>query len=238
MAKWTTEYADVPGARIAYRQAGRGPAVLLLHGNSESKALFAEYQTKHFLDYRTFALDSRGHGQTESEDAEYAIGGYADDAIAFCRAMGIPRAFVVGYSDGGNIALHLAQKAPEMFPKLAAISPNYLAEGTVESWLRLFRRSADVLTFLGRLGFNTRKARMRFNLMLTDIGLTAEDLRGIRTQVRILYAERDMIKEDHILEIGRLIPGAEVRRIANCDHMTVFKKAEAIQDIRRFFSAA
>ena len=145
MSKWVTEYVQLPDVRIAYRQSGRGPALLLLHGNSASKSMFAKYQQVHFPMFHTFSIDSRGHGDTVSEDEAYTIGQYADDAIAFCGALGISKASVIGYSDGGNIALHLAQKAPETFPKLVAISPNTLASGTTEGALRLFRIMKTVL---------------------------------------------------------------------------------------------
>ncbi|MBN2085495.1 MAG: alpha/beta hydrolase [Anaerolineales bacterium] len=234
MVKWVTEYAVLTDARIAYRQYGAGPPLLLLHGNSGSKSMFSRYQTDYFPMFHTVAVDSRGHGETESRDDAYSIGQYADDVIALCRVKGFARAYVIGYSDGGNIALHLAKKAPELFPKLAAISPNYLVSGTTEGALRLFQAAARLLAFLGRLGFPTRKAGMRINLMLTDIGLTADDLRSIRTSLRILYAENDLIQEEHILEIGRLIPDASVRKIHRCSHMSIIDKPETVADITQF----
>jgi pimeloyl-ACP methyl ester carboxylesterase len=234
MGKRMTEFVDLKDVRIAYRQHGSGPVLLLLHGNSESKALFGDYQEKYFPDYHTMALDSRGHGESVSEDEAYSIAQYADDVIAFCKAKGFSRVMVIGYSDGGNIALHLAKKAPQLFPKLAVISPNYLAGGTTDGWLRIFRMVAGLLGFLHRLGFPVRKALLRWNLMLTDIGLTPEDMRSIRTSVRILYAEKDMIKESHILEIGGFIPNATVRKIGHCDHMSIMEKRDTVDDIAKY----
>jgi pimeloyl-ACP methyl ester carboxylesterase len=234
MGNLVTEYADLPGIRIAYRRNGSGPVLLLLHGNSESKALFGEYQEKHFSDYQTLALDSRGHGESVSDDEAYSIAQYADDVIAFCKARGFTQVLVIGYSDGGNIALHLAKKAPQLFPKLVAVSPNYLASGTTDGWLWIFRVVAGLLAILRNLGFPTRKALLRWNLMLADIGLTPEDMRSIQTSVRILYAEKDMIKESHILEIHGFIPHATVRKIGRCDHMSILEKRDTIADIKRY----
>jgi pimeloyl-ACP methyl ester carboxylesterase len=234
MSKWVTEYVHLPDVRIAYRQAGSGPALLLLHGNSESKSIFAKYQENCFPMFHTFAIDSRGHGETVSEDEAYTIGQYADDVIAFCGVLGISKACVIGYSDGGNIALHLAKKAPDTFPKLVAISPNYLASGTTDGTLKLFRMLKMVLVTLGKLGLPTRKAILRFNLMLTDIGITAGELRGIQTRMRILYAEHELIKESHILEISQLIPGATVGKIDRCNHMSIIYYPDTIADIAVF----
>jgi len=62
MNKLSTEYVDLGDICIAYRQHGSGRALLLLHGNSGSKAMFKPYQLEHFPQFHTFALDSRGHG--------------------------------------------------------------------------------------------------------------------------------------------------------------------------------
>ena len=236
MKKLPTQYLELEEVKIAYCEHGSGPTLLLLHGNSESKHLFSAHQQVHFDRFHTIAVDSRGHGETLSNDERYTIEQYSDDVIAFCKAKGITQAFVVGYSDGGNIALFLAKKAPERFPKIVAISPNYLVSGTEEGSLRLFQRLAGIMRFLGKLGLPTRKVLMRFDLMLTDIGITAQELGGIRTGLRFLYAEKDMIKEEHVLEMARLVPQATVRKIGRCNHMTILNQEEALEDMRAYFS--
>jgi hypothetical protein len=158
--------------------------------------MFAGYQLSRFRDFRTWALDSRGHGQSRSKDSSLSIGQFADDVIRFCAKAGIRTASVIGYSDGGNIAIFLAARAPELFPRIVAVSPNYLVSGTTEEGLRIFRAMRKTAVLLGRLGFDTRKQVMRCDLMLRDIGISEEELRGIRTRMKILYAEKDLIKED------------------------------------------
>jgi len=232
MARWRTQFVDLPDATIAFREHGSGPPLILLHGNSESKRIFARYQRRHFTDLHTLALDSRGHGQSKSQTLNFSIGQYAEDVIAVCKRLAIEKANVIGYSDGGNIALHLACKAPRMFPKIIAISPNYLVSGTTDGALRLFRKIIQLMEFLGRIGLNTRRYIARFNLMMTDIGLSEKDLRGIRTGVSILYAEKDLIKEDHIKQIAQLIPGAGLHKIKGSTHLSILKRPEAVLTMR------
>ena len=81
-----------------------------------------------------------------------------------------------------------------------------------------------LMVFLKRLGFDTKKHIMRLNLMLTDIGLSDVDLAGIQTSVKIIYAEKDMIKEEHIQHIASQIPGATLDKFAGCTHMNIYKK--------------
>lgn len=232
MEKLSREYLDLGNVKIAYCEHGTGPVLILLHGNSESKAIFSQYQREHFKMFCTIALDSRGHGESISDDTQYSIRQYSEDVIRFCKAKGIDQASVIGYSDGGNIALFLAKDAPDIFKKVVAISPNYLVSGTTDGTLAFFKASVGILKFLGKLGLPTRKALMRFDLMLTDIGISTEELSRIQTNMLILYAEKDLIKEDHILEMGRLIPSAAVKKIARCNHLNIYTRQEAIEEIR------
>ncbi|HEY71595.1 MAG TPA: alpha/beta hydrolase, partial [Anaerolineae bacterium] len=101
MSANTTRYLELKDVRIAYREHGSGPVLLLLHGNSGSKEEFSKYQMLHFENFHTIALDSRGHGETVSSDLHLNIDMISEDVIGFCKAMSIDQAFVIGYSDGG-----------------------------------------------------------------------------------------------------------------------------------------
>jgi pimeloyl-ACP methyl ester carboxylesterase len=237
MKKLPSEYLELPDIKIAYTQHGSGQVLLLLHGNSVNKSIFTEYQARHFPDFHTIALDSRGHGESQSIDDAYTIAQFSDDVIHFCQAKGITGAFVIGYSDGGNIALFLANKAPELFPRLIAISPNTLVSGTNDDALKTIKTLNTLMTFFNRLGLGLKKNLMRFDLMLTDIGISDDELRSIHTNVKIIYAEHDMIKETHLQQVSGLIPGSALDKIMNCNHMTILHNPEAIEIMKKYFMA-
>ncbi len=227
--KIAAKFITVNGVTLAYREYGEGETLLLLHGNSESGKIFSKYQTEYFSRYHTFALDSRGHGKSGSEGGVLSIEQISDDVIAFCEAKTIAKARVIGYSDGGNVALFLAKKEPDRFVKIAAISPNYLVSGIVDSWLGVFKSAH---AFFGLFGLG--KQRLRFGLMLSDIGLSKEDLKSIRTGVEIVYASRDMIKEAHLIDIGESIPGARLAKITPSSHLSILKSKKAIEEMASF----
>lgn len=236
MKKIPVEFEKLNDVHIAFCQHGSGHDLILLHGNSESKSIFFRHQTQHFTAFHTHALDSRGHGQSVSNDNQLSIEQISEDVIRFCQARAIHRAHIIGYSDGGNIALHLARKAPHLFPRVLAISPNTLVSGTEEKTLKLIQNLYKVMGFIHRLGLNMKKHMLRFELMLTDIGLRDEELMNIKTRGKIIYAENDMIKEDHILHIASLIPGSEVEKIPGCTHMSIIHDPYAIQVMGNFVS--
>lgn len=231
-----TLFEELETVRLAYRERGDGPVLILLHGNSGSKNTFRKYRDTYFRDYRTYAIDSRGHGESVSDDESLSIERMSEDVIAFCRKKGIASAAVIGYSDGGNIALFLAKKAPELFPKVVAVSPNYLVSGTGAKTLKTIVAFRRLFGFLDRLGFRMKKWIMRFELMLNDIGLSQEDLRNIGTSVHIVYAEHDMITEDHILEMHSLIPNSTVYKVPGATHINELGKPDAIRNIREYLA--
>lgn len=233
-AKLRTEFIDLGDLHMAYHQTGSGRVLLLLHGNSGSKHNFKDYQLKHFPMFQTIALDSRGHGQSQSLDEQLTYLQLSQDVIHFCQTRGIQQADVIGYSDGGNIAILLAHQAPQMFPHLVSISPNYLVSGTTESSLRLMARIVKLLTFFGNIGFNVKKQLLRFDLMLHDIGISEEELQSIQSEVKILYAEDDMIKEAHIQRLAKLIPHASLHKVKGCNHLTILNNPEALRIIKSY----
>ena len=234
MTRLLTEFVDLDDIRIAYQQYGSGRVLILLHGNSESKHIFKQYQLMHFSMFHTIAVDSRGHGESQSNDDEYTIDQYSEDIINLCKAKGIKEASVIGYSDGGNISLLLAKKAPDIFTRIIAISPNYLVNGTTDDALRFINLVFRILIFLNRIGFKLKKSIMRFNLMLNDIGITEDELKSIRTGIKIIYAEHDMIKESHLKQLAELIPNASLDKIEGCNHMTILNKKEAIEIMKNY----
>jgi pimeloyl-ACP methyl ester carboxylesterase len=235
MNKLATEFMELPDIKIAFRQYGIGPILIMLHGNSQSKRIFRKYQKDFFKNYHSIAIDSRGHGESVSRDDEYSIDKLSDDIIKFCEVTGIEQAYVIGYSDGGNISLLLAKKAPHIFTKIIAISPNYLVSGMTDEAIRVLKKTVSLLRFLGNFGIPTQKAIMRSWLMLNDIGISDEELSGIHTNLKILYAEEDLIKEDHIQKMGALIPKSCVQMINNCNHRTILNKKETITEIKDYF---
>lgn len=236
MKKLKTEYLKLDDIDLAYVQHGEGPVLLLLHGNSGDKSIFKKYQQGHFSQFHTLAIDSRGHGQSRSKDSVLAYEQQSMDVLNFCKARGFTRAKVIGYSDGGNLALWLAVKAPEIFTKVAAISPNTLASGNKEGVIQAIQKYLQAMKRLRKFGFPNKKQIMRFELMLTDTGITEADLQKVKTSVMIVYAEKDMIKEEHILSIAEQIPGCKSHKVMGCHHLNIPFQEETIKVMQDYLN--
>jgi pimeloyl-ACP methyl ester carboxylesterase len=234
MQKLETKYVDLEDISLAYTEYGSGPNLIMLHGNSGSKSVFKQYQTIYFSMFHSYAIDSRGHGESISIDNSYSIHHYSDDIIQFCEKLEIKDTYVIGYSDGGNIGLFLAKYKPLLFSKLVLISPNYLVSGTTDNSLKLIQSIHKLFISMKSIGINTSRWIMRFNLMLTDIGISDDELKSISTKIQILYAQDDMIKEEHILDMNRLIPGSTILKINSCSHLSIIGKEDTIKSIKEY----
>ncbi len=118
-----TAVALANGVRLNYVEQGDldGPAVIMLHGFSDSSFSWSEVLPQLSPEFHVFALDQRGHGDSDRPDDGYTIGDFAGDVVAFMDAVGLPSATVVGHSMGSWIAQRVASVAPERVERLVLI---------------------------------------------------------------------------------------------------------------------
>ncbi|WP_305045093.1 alpha/beta fold hydrolase [Geoalkalibacter sp.] len=123
----TLKLAD--GRSLAYREAGEGPALLLLHGWAQSSAVFAEVMPELARDFRVLAPDLRGHGGSALGE-RYALEDYAADVLEMLDLLGLGSLALGGWSLGGQVALRLAQSAPQRIRRLLLIgtTPRFILD--------------------------------------------------------------------------------------------------------------
>ena len=111
---------SVPGARIYYEEAGRGPAVVLIHGGYLDRRMWDREFSWLARDHRVVRYDVRGHGRSEADSVPFAD---YEDLRALLDSLHIARAAVVGLSLGGGIAADFALAYPERVSALVLVGP-------------------------------------------------------------------------------------------------------------------
>src|SRR3954464_14298569 len=86
-------------------------------------------------DRAVIVFDQQGHGRTADTSREMSYEQFADDAAALLRALNVERADVMGYSQGGGVALQLALRHPTLVDKLVTMSATYRRDGWYPSVL-------------------------------------------------------------------------------------------------------
>jgi len=110
-----------------------GPALLLLHSIGTDRRMWSAQIADFSRHFRVIALDTRGHGASDSPDGDYTIDLLGTDALAVLDHLGVRSAHVCGLSMGGAIAQYLALHAPDRVGKL--VLANTAAKiGTLETW--------------------------------------------------------------------------------------------------------
>ncbi|WP_072687685.1 alpha/beta fold hydrolase [Rhodococcus marinonascens] len=115
-------FRTIHGHRRAFRMAGEGPALLLIHGIGDNSSTWTEIIPHLAENYTVIAPDLLGHGCSDKPRADYSIAAYANAMRDLLSAVGIDRVTVVGHSLGGGVAMQFAYQFPQMVDRLVLVA--------------------------------------------------------------------------------------------------------------------
>lgn len=115
-------FVDIHGHRRAYRVAGTGPALLLLHGLGCDHTTWLPVFDRLAQSYTVIAPDLLGHGVSAKPRADYSVGGYANGMRDLLTVLEIDKVTVVGHSFGGGVAMQFAYQFPERTQRLVLVA--------------------------------------------------------------------------------------------------------------------
>lgn len=112
------ETVEVCGMTLAYRRAGRGPAVVFVHGGAEDSRTWTPQLEDLADDFTVIAWDEPGAGGSDDVPDGFALAGYADALAGLIRALGVAPCTVVGLSWGVTVILELYRRHPRLVRSL------------------------------------------------------------------------------------------------------------------------
>ena len=204
-------------------EKGSGEPLILLHGNGESSDYFQGQMDEFSEWFHVYALDTRGHGKTPRGDEPFTIRQFADDLLRFMDDRNIGSAHLLGFSDGGNIAMIFAMEHPERVRRLILNGANLNPRGV--------RRRTQIPIEIGyriALGFSNKRESARRNaemlgLMVNDPNIEPDELSAIRAKTLVIAGTKDMILESHTRLIADSIPDSQLAFIDG-DHFVANRK--------------
>ena len=198
-------YIQLESQVINYEHTGEGAPLILLHGNGEDHHIFDELVAAIFDRYEIYALDTRGHGESATP-AEYHYTDMADDVANFIEYYDIKKPAILGFSDGGIIALLTAIRHPETVGRLIVCGANTTPKGLKWRTRREIKKD-----------YKKTKSDL-IAMMLREPNITDIQLKGIRVPTVVVAGEKDIIAPKHTQYIAETIPGATIHIMEGENH--------------------
>ncbi len=235
-------HAPVNGVRIWYATFGSGPPVILLHGGLANSNYWGHQVPVLARTHRVIVMDSRGHGRSTRDGQPYGYALMASDVIGLMDFLQVPKAAVVGWSDGAIIGLSLAMSHPARLDRLFAFAANSDPGGVKDvgkspvftAFIARAQKEYEALSatpteykkFLAEIG----------NMWATQPNWTAKDLGAIKVHTWIVDADHDeAIKRENTEFMAGAIPGAGLLLQPEVSHFSMLQApGQFSEDVLRF----
>ena len=222
--------------QLHYIEQGQGQPLILLHGNGEDSSYFV-YQISYFSrNYRVIAIDTRGHGKSPRGEKPFSIKQFSEDLKDCLEAMDIAKTILLGFSDGGNIALEFALKYPERVEKLVLNGANLFPSGVKAIYQWPIEVGYRMAKLFAKKSEKAKQNAEMLGLMVNEPHIDPTELSRLTMPVLVVAGTKDMIKESHTRLIYKSLPNAQLNIIEG-DHFVANKNPEAFNEVvNRFLS--
>jgi pimeloyl-ACP methyl ester carboxylesterase len=219
--------ANIHGHRIYYAVRGGGPTLVFLHGGGDSGEHSFVRQLDVFSEHHHIvAPDQVGQGRTPDVAGPLSYTAMMEDTAELLRKLKLKSVDVVGFSDGGILALMLAVRHPELVRRLVISGVNIAPEGLRPEDLEELRatqipKPKTIDEKLAHLWF-TSPTEAELNLGL---------LTKISQPVLVVSGDRDAITLEHTLKIFHALPDAQLCVLPGTDHATFSGRSDWLNPI-------
>lgn len=224
------EYIDLRGHQTySYQWANNGESVVLLHGGLSQTSHWDYVLTPDLEpDFHLFAYDRTGHGYTGDRAGSFHFDFQIHEAITYLEDIVKEPAHLIGWSDGGNIAMSVAITRPELVKSMVLIGANYNHSGTV---IELpFAEPSDedkaeyAATSPDAPHTQNEKIKKMLHIWQTEPDIQLSDLSKIQCPTLIVAGDDDVISHEHTLEMYRAIELSQLAIIPGTSHIAPKEK--------------
>lgn len=223
--------------------SGEGHDLVLLHGGAGGIADLAALRARLQPGRRIVAPDQRAHGRSP-DLGELSYAAMAADTAELLDSLGIAGADVVGWSDGGVIALTLTRDRPDLVRRAVAISANVSwappAPAAMDDSAFEWQRTATADDITMPEGRETLPGAAeawpdvveRLKAMWRgDPGISLADLAGLTRPVLFIAGDRDLVRTEHTVAMFEATPGASLAIVPGADHRVPQARADEVAAI-------
>ena len=211
--------------KLFYKSVGEGHPLILLHGNGEDCTYFDGQIPAFSPCRRVIAIDTRGHGKSPRGNAPFSLNTFADDLYNFMKSEGVESADILGFSDGGNIALLFSLAHPEMVTRLILNGANLSPKGIKPAVQLPIELGYHIARTFAKKSEQAKANAEMLGLMVNEPHISRESLERLKMPVLVIAGTKDMVKEKHTLLIQNSIKNSRLVIIKG-DHFIANKRPE------------
>jgi len=224
------EYLTVAGQDLyCYEWENDVEAVVLLHGGL-SKTSSWDYLLVPALedDFHVYGYDRTGHGFSADRSGSLHFDFQAKEAIAYLETIVKEPAHLIGYSDGGIIALMVAIQRPELVKSIVAIGANYHYSAPQSDFAEVHISQEDQAEY-NLISPDEPHTLLEKNIRMNEIwktepDISISDLASIQCPVLVMAGDDDVISHDHTISLYETLPLGQLAIIPGTSHGLVKEK--------------
>ena len=209
------KYAEVNGFKMYYEEYGKGEPLFLIHGNGGNIQSMGN-QIEYFKSkYRVIVADSRGHGKSELNTDSLTYINMASDWSSLADYLKLDSVNIIGWSDGGIIGLLLGIHHPDKARKIVTMGANTRPDTSAiyayaVNFIAQYRLNVKAKIQEGDTTQNWNLTKQLLDLLSEQPNIPMSDLAKISAPTLIVAGDKDIIREEHSVEIYQHIPNAHL----------------------------
>jgi pimeloyl-ACP methyl ester carboxylesterase len=245
MLDFMGERVRIGRSDIWYEVAGDGDPVVLLHGGLSDGTGWTLQLATFAERYRVFVPDRRGHGKSPDTDAPFHYDDMADETIGFLDQVVRGPAHLVGWSDGGIVALLVSMRRPDLVRRQVLIGANFHHEGLLPEFDTGDDPDGESVAVLKAIyeGVAVDPAHWpefyakTMRLFREEPELSVEDLAKVTAPSLVLVGDDDCIHHEHTVGLFEALPDAQLAIVPGTSHMLHLEKPDLVNGLMLDFLA-
>ncbi|MFF7604814.1 alpha/beta fold hydrolase [Streptomyces parvulus] len=230
------DYADLPGVRTWYETEGTGDPLVLLHGGFCTNETWGAQRADLAAAHRVLLPERRAHGHTPDVAGPLTYQDMADDTVAFLETVVGGPAHLVGWSDGGVVALLVALARPDLVRRVVVVGATFRPAG--ESFaepgmldamtpgspdMEFFREMYEPVSPDGAGHWPVVAAKV-LDMWRTQPTLTEPELGRVTAPVLVVSGDDDLMTLEHTTALYRALPDARLAVLPGASHLVPLEK--------------
>jgi len=231
------------GVNFHYEVHGDGKPLLLLHAGTLSGKMWQPYLAAFAEHYRVITPDMRGHGRSDNPKGAMTYRQLADEIVAFIRALDLRKPLIGGFSDGGQVALEIGMRHPDLAQALIVGGAWFKFTATYRAWVcdalgdegapevdtaRFVQNHPDWAAWLAQIygpdGWKPLLVHIK-RMWATPLNYAPEGFAQVAAPTLVLIGDRDeLVSVEEATEMFRLLPRAKLAVVPGAVHGAFFSE--------------